>query len=76
MGTMRIIDESGDTTVVWEEANAASLTKAEAVFNRLRDQRHLAFARPRGAPAGDAERIYAFDPEADEIVWVRPIAGG
>jgi hypothetical protein len=76
MGTMRIIEESVDTTVLWKEGDSASLTRAGHVFDHLRDSRHLAFARPQGAPAEHAERIYAFDPEAEEIVWVRPIAGG
>ena len=29
-----------------------------------------------GAPASEAERIHAFDPSAEEIIWVRPIQGG
>lgn len=48
MDTVRILDQSGDTTVASEEVNSASLTNAEAVFNRLRDERHLAFAQPHG----------------------------
>lgn len=76
MGTMRIIDETGDTTVVWTEGDADSVIRAEGAFNRLRDKRHLAFARAPGAPAEEAERVYAFDPVAEEIVWARPITGG
>ncbi len=76
MGTMRIIDETGDTTVAWEKGDSASIARAEGVFNQLRDKRHLAFARGQGAPAEDTERIFSFDATAEEILWVRPIAGG
>ena len=48
MDTVRILDQSGDTTVASEEVNSASFTNAEAVFNRLRDERHLAFVQPHG----------------------------
>ena len=76
MGTMRILDETGDTMVRWRTDDAATLERAEAVFGQLSRRRQLAFARPEGATAEDAERIYAFDPTAEEIIWVRPIAGG
>ena len=44
--------------------------------SRLEAERRIPFARPAGAPAQDAEQIKAFDPDLEEIIWVRPIAGG
>lgn len=76
MGQMRILDHSGDTTVTWALDDPASIAQAEAVFARLLRERKIPFARPAGAPADDAERITAFDPHAEEIVWIRPVAGG
>lgn len=76
MGTMRILDETGDTTVTWALDDPASLVEAEALFDRLRAECKIPFARAAGAPAREAERVGHFDPTADEILWVRPVAGG
>ena len=76
MGTMRILDHTGDTTLAWSVDDPASLAEAEALFDRLRAERKIPFARAAGAPAGDAERVRSFDPAAEEIVWVRPVTGG
>ena len=73
---MRILDETGDTTITWAVDDPATIAEAEAVFTRLVGQAKIPFARLAGAPAAAAEKIAAFDPNAEEIVWVRPIAGG
>jgi hypothetical protein len=76
MGVMRIVDSTGDSVVTWAIDDPLSVTEAQAVFNRLAGERKMPFARVAGAAASDAERITAFDPAVEEIVWVRPIAGG
>jgi hypothetical protein len=76
MGIMRILDATGDTTVTWSVQDAATLERAEALFEQMQKQRHLAFAVPKGGLAEDAERVKAFDPGAEEIIWVRAIQGG
>lgn len=76
MGIMRVIDRTGDSQVAWQIEDATSVDRAHAIFDRLLAQRQLAFARPAGAPATTAERVWSFDPEAEEILWVRPVAGG
>ena len=76
MGLMRILDETGDTTITWAVDDPATIAEAERVFDRLVAEAKIPFARPAGSPAGEAEKISAFDPNAEEIVWVRPVAGG
>jgi hypothetical protein len=76
MGTMRILDHTGDTMIVWSVDDPESVADAARVFDRLARERKIPFARAVGAPATEAERIRTFDPAADEIVWVRPVAGG
>jgi len=76
MGVMRIVDWTGDSAITWAVDDPVSIAEAEVVFARLVGERKIPFARAAGAPASDAERISAFDPALDEIVWVRPIAGG
>ena len=76
MGTMRILDRSGDTAVTWDLDDEATVRAAEEIFERLAAESKIAFARPQGAPAEEAAQIRHFDPSAEEIIWVRPIQGG
>jgi hypothetical protein len=76
VGTMRILDSTGDTMIAWSVDDDESTAEAERVFDRLARERKIPFARAAGAPAAEAERIRTFDPAAEEIVWVRPVAGG
>jgi hypothetical protein len=73
---MRILDETGDVMMTWSLEDTATLDRAEAAFEAELSKGKLAFAVPRGGRDHDAERVSRFDPSADEIVWVRPIAGG
>ena len=76
MGTMRVLDRSGDTTVAWTLDDPGSVHRAEELFARLTSERKIPFARSAGAPASEAERISVFDATLEEIVWIRPVAGG
>ena len=76
MGTMRILDCTGDTLVDWDIDDRTAVREAEELFARLSAERRIPFARAAGAAAEEAERIRTFDPRLEEIIWVRPIAGG
>ena len=76
MGTMRILDSSGDTQVTWEIDDVSAVRQAEELFARLTRERKIPFARQAGETADDVERMLDFDPRVEEIIWVRPLAGG
>ena len=77
MGTIRILDSSGDTAVAWDVTDNETVRAAEELFERLRvTDKKVPFARSLGAPADTAVQIDTFDPQAEEILFVRPIAGG
>ena len=76
MGTMRILDETGDTMVTWSLEDAAALERAGDLFEVELAKGNLAFSIPPGGRDRDAARVTRFDPGADEIVWVRSVAGG
>jgi hypothetical protein len=77
MGTIRILDSSGDTEVYWDLADHETVRAAEAIFDRLLNtERKIPFARPAGAQSEEAVQIRRFDPAAEEILFVRPITGG
>jgi hypothetical protein len=76
MGVNRILDQSGDTTVAWDLTDEESVARAEELFASLSKERKIPFARNPGVHADEAVQIREFDPNAEEIIWVRPIAGG
>ena len=76
MGKMRILDATGDTVIEWTADSDVLIREAEAIFAQKIFERQMAFARPAGAAVEEAERVYAFDPGAEEIIWVRPVQGG
>jgi hypothetical protein len=76
MGMIRILDATGDTAVAWDITDAASVQRAEEMFDRLTSERKIPFARAYGAPVEETVQIKTFDPHAEEIILVRPIAGG
>lgn len=72
MGTMHVLGKKGDSTMKWDPADATATATARQTFNALRAQGMLAFVP---SPSG-GEQIEVFRPDAEEIMWVRPIAGG
>jgi hypothetical protein len=77
MGKLRVLDSTGDTVLDWDVDDNEAVREAELLFRRLvDDERRMAFARPAGGTAADAELIRAFDPSAEEILMVKPIQGG
>jgi hypothetical protein len=77
MGKLRVLDASGDTVVDWQIEDNEAVREAEALFQRLLvEERRMAFGRPTGGKADEAELIRSFDPTAEEILIVRPIQGG
>ena len=61
-GHHQILDQSGDTAVIWDLDDEATLRAAEEIFEREAAQAKMAFARPLGAPVEQAERIEELRP--------------
>ena len=76
MPRMRILDHTGDTVVEWTVDDEEAVERAAAIFRQQINDRQLAFSRPAHGTVEDAERIFTFDRNAEEILWVRPIQGG
>lgn len=76
MGIMRIVDETGDSTLTWSRDDERSVVAAAEMFTRLAALKRLPFGRRAGEPASEAELVRQFDPDLEEIVWVRPVVGG
>ncbi len=77
MGILRILDQTGDTTLEWRIDDPASLAAVRDEFDRLvLAEKWHAFARAAGARADDATLVRGFDADAEEIVLTRPLMGG
>ena len=73
MNSLRILGKRGDTPITWDPAYAGQVATARRTFYALRGQGLLAFNAP---PGQEAKEINEFDPNAKEILFTRPIAGG
>jgi hypothetical protein len=81
MGLLRVIWETGDDRVQWNEQDAqagdslamAAIREVERIFTRERARGAKAF---RVAPGKPAERIEQFDPQAEQIILVPRVIGG
>lgn len=67
------MNKKGDTSVTWDPINAEATAIAEQKFNDLKTEGHL-MTEVQGGVAQD--QVNSFNPEAEEIVAVRPIQGG
>ena len=81
MAVLRVLSAQGDTQTEWEREQAetgdpeavAALHEAERIFAEQRARGATAF---RIVPEHRAERLDAFDRDAEQIVVVPRIAGG
>lgn len=73
MGLLTTLGHHGDVKVAWKEDDPTDVEKARQTFLDLKTKGFLAF---RLADGKRGERIYDFDPKAQEILMVPKVAGG
>jgi hypothetical protein len=73
MATQVVMDHTGDSRHYFNCNDADELAKAEQRFNKLTGAGFTAAVRT--AP-GEARRISAFDPSAEETLFVPRLIGG
>ena len=74
MGELRVIGRQGDSKVVWNSENAQEVGVARKVFEEYRSKGFTAFATTKAGRKGNL--LVNFDPQAEEILFVPPMAGG
>jgi hypothetical protein len=73
MGQLCILDSSGDTKLIWDEADADSVAASREMFDKLKAKGHIAYSvSEEGKPA---QIISAFDPKLGKII-LKPLARG
>jgi hypothetical protein len=74
LGTMRVIDATGDTKLIWESDNEAEVENARRTFNDLKKKKYNAYSVKKDGEKGSV--ITEFDPNAEKIIMAPPMAGG
>lgn len=74
MGTLYVMGKAGDTRIAWDKARNEEVTVAERTFNDFIGKGYRAFRVSRAGQKGEA--ISRFDKNAEEILFITPIAGG
>lgn len=74
MGEMRLMNQRGDTRVMWDPNRPDEVAAARKQFDELKGKGYLAYSvKKKGDPG---EMIRTFDPDAGKIILAPPQAGG
>jgi hypothetical protein len=74
MGELAVIDNTGDTKVIWDTQNQDEIDAAKMQFDILIGRGFTAYSVKKGGEKN--VRITEFDPEAGKIIMVPKIVGG
>jgi hypothetical protein len=74
MGTMSVLDDTGDTRLQWDKANGLEVKAAEQRFAELKARGFAAFKTDAKGDKG--EQIHSFAADAERIIFVPPMVGG
>jgi hypothetical protein len=75
MNALHITDETGDTRIMWDPANADEVATAKAAFDKAKKRGMLAYAVTPGGEAS-GEVIREFDAKRGKIIMIRQTQGG
>lgn len=73
-GEMCILDQSGDTKIIWDRTKAEEVEAARATFDSLKKKGYLAYTV--NARGDKGEVIKDFDPAAEKIILSPQMKGG
>ena len=74
MGTLAVMDGTGDTKTVWDANSPDEVAAAKATFDSLKAKGYYAYSVEEGG--GKGEIVHKFDPSAERLIMAPPIAGG
>jgi hypothetical protein len=73
-GQIRLMNETGDTAVLWDRAVPEQVDEARKVFTEARSQGLAAYST--NATTKQSEVIREFDPDATMVVLIPQLQGG
>lgn len=74
VGTLAVLDHSGDTKTIWDSDNQDEVDAARLQFDALLKKGYLAFKVKKDGEKGEA--VKSFDPEAEKYILTPPVRGG
>ncbi len=74
MGTLSVLDATGDTRLQWDKNNPDEVKYARERFDELKAKRYLAYRL--NSKGNQGEVINDFDPAAERIILHAPMIGG
>lgn len=74
MGQLRILGPEGDTKHIWDCGDDDQVKAARKLFGELVGKGHLAFRVKKDGSKSRAMK--SFDPDAEAVILVPPLAGG
>ena len=75
MGSLSMLGQKGDTKVSWDPSNTGEVALAKKVFDEGKAKGFAAY-KTKGGEWRKGEQIKTFDPEAERIILIPPMAGG
>lgn len=75
-GELRIMGTKGDTKIIWDSDNDEEVANARSTFDELVGDKKFAAFAVKGRKGEKGEQIRKFDPEAERLILVPPMAGG
>ncbi len=69
-----VLDETGDTRLIWEEGNQAEVDAAKAMYTSLKKKGYVAYSVDKKGEKGRV--IDEFDPSAEKIIMAPQLQGG
>ncbi len=73
-GQISVLGEKGDVKVEWDSDNPREVDFAKKIFKENLNKNFMAFRSKKSGGKGD--QIREFDPYAEKIIFVPPMAGG
>lgn len=73
-GELQILDETGDTKLIWDAENQDEIDAAKTTFAALKKKGYLAYSVDRKGEKGRV--IDEFDPRAEKIILAPQLQGG
>lgn len=74
MGELAILDNTGDSKIMWDIKNMDEVSAAKDQFDALKGKNFTAYSVNKDGEKN--HRIEHFDPNAGKIIMVPPIIGG
>jgi hypothetical protein len=74
MGELRILDETGDTKLIWDKQKPDEIEVAEEMFEKLKAKGYKGFrVDEKGEKSGEMKK---FETKAEKVIMIPPMQAG